>query len=159
MQNRGTGRVGRALRHGVALGLALTAAWGVSLTADFGGVEDQLAALGELPGEGQTLAGWGRLLLKGSPLLRLGEDAVLKLNTQPDNGGGPEPEPPDPEEEDVEQPDLQPSDSGEGIVEMTGRGKEGSRKRGTSLMISGDGAYPARPGEGKSSSKKLPPFY
>ena len=35
-----------ALRHGVALGLALTAAWGVSLTADFGGVEDQLAALG-----------------------------------------------------------------------------------------------------------------
>ena len=142
MQNRGTGRVGRALRHGVALGLALTAAWGVSLTADFGGVEDQLAALGErpslavalmaaklgeLPGEGQTLAGWGRLLLKGSPLLRLGEDAVLKLNTQPDNGGGPEPEPPDPEEEDVEQPDLQPSDSGEGIVEMTGRGKEGSQ--------------------------------
>jgi len=134
--------VGRALRHGVALGLALTAAWGVSLTADFGGVEDQLAALGErpslavalmaaklgeLPGEGQTLAGWGRLLLKGSPLLRLGEDAVLKLNTQPDNGGGPEPEPPDPEEEDVEQPDLQPSDSGEGIVEMTGRGKEGSQ--------------------------------
>ena len=94
MQNRGTGRVGRALRHGVALGLALTAAWGVSLTADFGGVEDQLAALGErpslavalmaaklgeLPGEGQTLAGWGRLLLKGSPLLRLGEDAVLKI--------------------------------------------------------------------------------
>ena len=142
MQNRGTGRVGRALRQGVALGLALTAAWGVSLTADFGGVEDQLAALGErpslavalmaaklgeLPGEGQTLAGWGRLLLKGSPLLRLGEDAVLKLNTQPDNGGGPEPEPPDPEEEDVEQPDLQPSDSGEGIVEMTGRGKEGSQ--------------------------------
>ena len=142
MRNRGTGRVGRALRHGVALGLALTAAWGVSLTADFGGVEDQLATLGErpslavalmaaklgeLPGEGQTLAGWGRLLLKGSPLLRLGEDAVLKLNAQPDSGGGPEPEPPDPEEEDVEQPDLQPSDSGEGIVEMTGRGKEGSQ--------------------------------
>ncbi len=142
MRNRGTGRVGRALRHGVALGLALTAAWGVSLTADFGGVEDQLAALGErpslavalmaaklgeLPGEGQTLAGWGRLLLKGSPLLRLGEDAVLKLNAQPDSGGGPEPEPPDSEEEDVEQPDLQPSDSGEGIVEMTGRGKEGSQ--------------------------------
>ena len=142
MQNRGTGRVGRALRHGVALGLALTAAWGVSLTADFGGVEDQLATLGErpslavalmaaklgeLPGEGQTLTGWGRLLLKGSPLLRLGEDAVLKLNAQPDSGGGPEPEPPDPEEEDVEQPDLQPSDSGEGIVEMTGRGKEGSQ--------------------------------
>ena len=142
MRNRGTGRVGRALRHGVALGLALTAAWGVSLTADFGGVEDRLAALGErpslavalmaaklgeLPGEGQTLAGWGRLLLKGSPLLRLGEDAVLKLNAQPDSGGGPEPEPPDSEEEDVEQPDLQPSDSGEGIVEMTGRGKEGSQ--------------------------------
>ena len=135
-------RMGRALRRGVALGLALAAAWGVSLTADVGSVRRSLSALGErpaltvsllaaqmgeLPGGDRKLTGWGRLLLKGSPLLRLGEDAVLKLNTQPDNGGGPEPEPPDPEEEDVEQPDLQPSDSGEGIVEMTGRGKEGSQ--------------------------------
>ncbi len=42
-------RMGRALRRGVALGLALAAAWGVSLTADLGGVKEDLTALGEEP--------------------------------------------------------------------------------------------------------------
>lgn len=133
-------RMGRALRRGVALGLALAAAWGVSLTADLGGVKEDLTALGEepamavwlmksqlgeLPGREQGLTGWGRLLLKASPLLAAGEGAVLERREsqeapgetgEPDLGDG----------EDTDLPDLQPSDSGEGIVEMTGRGKEGS---------------------------------
>ena len=133
-------RMGRALRRGVALGLALAAAWGVSLTADLGGVKEDLTALGEepamavwlmksqlgeLPGREQGLTGWGRLLLKASPLLAVGEGAVLERREsqeapgetgEPDLGDG----------EDTDLPDLQPSDSGEGIVEMTGRGKEGS---------------------------------
>ncbi len=133
-------RMGRALRRGVALGLALAAAWGVSLTADLGGVKEDLTALGEepamavwlmksqlgeLPGREQGLTGWGRLLLKAAPLLAAGEGAVLERREsqeapgetgEPDLGDG----------EDTDLPDLQPSDSGEGIVEMTGRGKEGS---------------------------------
>ena len=133
-------RMGRALRRGVALGLALAAAWGGSLTADLGGVKEDLTALGEepamavwlmksqlgeLPGREQGLTGWGRLLLKASPLLAAGEGAVLERREsqeapgetgEPDLGDG----------EDTDLPDLQPSDSGEGIVEMTGRGKEGS---------------------------------
>lgn len=133
-------RMGRALRRGVALGLALAAAWGVSLTADLGGVKEDLTALGEepamavwlmksqlgeLPGRERGLTGWGRLLLKASPLLAAGEGAVLERREnreapeetgEPDLGDG----------EDTDLPDLQPSDSGEGIVEMTGRGKEGS---------------------------------
>ena len=48
MGHKGTGQIGRALRRGVALGLALVAAWGVSLTADFGQVGDRLTALGEI---------------------------------------------------------------------------------------------------------------
>ena len=47
MGDRGTGWIGRSLRRGVALGLVLTAAWGVSLTADFSGVGGRLAELGE----------------------------------------------------------------------------------------------------------------
>lgn len=134
-------RMGRALRRGVALGLALAAAWGISLTADLGGVKGDLAALGEepalavslmksqlgeLPGEARGLTGWGRLLLKASPLLAAGEGAVLERRGSPGAPGGTgEPDLED-GEEDTDLPDLQPSDSGEGIVEMTGRGKEGS---------------------------------
>ena len=89
MGGKGTGR--QILRRGVALGLVLVAAWGVSLTADLSGVGGRLAALGgkpavalltaqlgELPGEVRGLTGWGRLLLRGSPLLRMGEEAVLE---------------------------------------------------------------------------------
>lgn len=135
-------RMGRALRRGVALGLALAAAWGISLTADLGGVKGDLAALGEepalavslmksqlgeLPGEARGLTGWGRLLLKASPLLAAGEGAVLERNrsrSEPDMSG---PDSPDRlDGEDTEPPDLRPSTGEEGIVEMTGRGKEGS---------------------------------
>lgn len=135
-------RMGRALRRGVALGLALTAVWGVSLTADLREVKGNLTALGEepalavslmksqlgeLPGETRGLTGWGRLLLRGSPLLAAGEGAVLARRdsrSEPDLSDQDSPDRLDGEDTDL--PDLQPSDSGEGIVEMTGRGKEGS---------------------------------
>lgn len=135
-------RMGRALRRGVALGLALAAAWGISLTADLGGVKGDLAALGEepalavslmksqlgeLPGEAQGLTGWGRLLLKTSPLLAAGEGAVLERNRSRSEPDMPGPDSPDRlDGEDTEPPDLRPSTGEEGIVEMTGRGKEGS---------------------------------
>ena len=75
-------KVGRALRRGVALGLVLAAAWGVSLMADLGVVGDGLAGLGEepalavtlmaaqlgeLPGGAKGLTGWRRLLHKHRP--------------------------------------------------------------------------------------------
>ena len=134
-------KVGRALRRGVALGLMLVAGWGASLTVDFGDAEKRLtgwgeepawaaallaAQMGELPGAGGRLTGWGRLLLDASPLLAAGEQAVLeRLGEQKE----PErPELPDSDDgEDLDKPDLQPPDTGEGIVEMTGRGKEGSQ--------------------------------
>ena len=138
MGGKGTGR--QILRRGVALGLVLVAAWGVSLTADLSGVGGRLAALGgkpavallaaqlgELPGEVRGLTGWGRLLLRGSPLLRMGEEAVLESGDSqgPEGPGAPPPEPAD--RDDEEEPDLRPADQGEGIVEMTGQGKEGSK--------------------------------
>lgn len=104
-------KVGRALRRGVALGLTLAAAWTLSLTADLTGVGGRLAALGEdpalaaslmasqlgeLPGARQGLTGWGRLLLRASPLLAAGEGPVLALGepgTEPEGGtsGAPDP--------------------------------------------------------------------
>ena len=42
-------KAGRALRRGVALGLGLVAAWGVSLTADLGDMGGRLRSLGEQP--------------------------------------------------------------------------------------------------------------
>ena len=136
-------RMGRALRRGTALGLVLAAAWGVSLTADLRGVNSRLAALGEepalaaalmeaqlgeLPGREKGLTGWGRLLLRSSPLLAAGEEPVLDLRA-----GQEETEPPEPPDEldsggeDEELPDLEPAQNGERIVEMTGQGKEGSQ--------------------------------
>ncbi len=137
------GQVGRALRRGAALGLVLAAAWGVSLTADLREMERGLTALGEepalavslmksqlgeLPGQERGLTGWGRLLLKSSPLLAAGEEAVLARRGGRDDPGAAESEEPDPaDREDVEAPELEPPAGGENIVEMTGRGKEGSQ--------------------------------
>lgn len=144
-------KVGRALRRGVALGLVLVAAWGVSLTADLTGVSDGLTALGEeptlavslmasqlgeLPGREQGLTGWGRLLLSSSPLLAAGEEPVLELRAGRGEPDPDAPEVPDPADgEDEEQPDLRPVPDGEGIVEMTGAGKEGK------LYLNDGGVY------------------
>ena len=93
---KGNQRYWAALRRGVALGLALVAAWGVSLITDFPdfgtalsdlGRNSTLAAslmasqLGPLPQEEAGLTGWGRLLLSQSALLSEGEAPVLQLRS------------------------------------------------------------------------------
>ena len=143
MWKRGTGRLGPALRRGVALGLALVAVWGVGLTVDGAalgaglasvGEEPALAVallssrLGELPGRERALTGWGRLMVERSPLLAAGEGAVLELRASrqhQEDPAAPDTGPVDGDDE--EEPDLRPSPGGEGIVEMTGQGKEGSK--------------------------------
>lgn len=134
-------KMGRALRRGVALGLAGAAVWGIALTADLSAVEDGLTGLGEepalavslmssqlgeLPGETPGLTGWRRLLLEASPLLEQGERAVLERESGGGGGRLPDPEDPGDGEEDIDQPDLRPLPEGDGIVEMTGQGKKGS---------------------------------
>ena len=138
--------MGRALRRGLALGLALVGVWAACLTADLPALEAGLAAWGEsaraaalmeeqlgpLP-DGERLTGWGRLLLGQSALLAAGEEAVASAR-----GTGEAEEDPqiyDRDGEDQEEPDLQPPAQDGDIVEMTGRGKEGSR------YICQDGIY------------------
>ena len=134
------GGLGRALRRGVALGLALTALWGVGLTADLDGWGEALARVGEQPAlavslmrrqlgslpEEEALTGWGRLLVDRSPLLAAGEEGVLALR----QARAAEERADDPVEsidgDDREQPDLEPAPGGERVLEMTGQGsKEG----------------------------------
>jgi len=127
----------------VALGLALAALWGVGLTADLPGLGETLAELGArpgvavsllaarmgpLPGEEQALTGWGRLLVDRTPLLAAGEGAVLELRRARDGGDREDPDRTGLiDGDDEEQPDLRPSDQVEGIVEMTGAGREGGK--------------------------------
>ena len=127
--------LGRALRRGVALGLVLVAAWGVSLTADFGGLGEGLAALGQEPAlavsllesqlgpipEGEGLTGWGRLLVDSSPLLSAGEEGVLELRLSRRELSE-EADPMEQDGEDEQQPQLTPPEQSEGIIEMTGAG-------------------------------------
>ena len=135
--------MGRALRRGVALGLTAVAAWGVSLTADLDGAGRRVTAwsgepalavslmtarLGELPGAARGLNGWGRLLLDCAPMLAAGEGPVLELRAGREDSAPDAPGEPDLQDrEDLDEPKLQPSQGDEGIVEMTGRGKEGSQ--------------------------------
>ena len=119
------GRLSRAVRRGVALGLALVALWGIWLTA--GGLAgERLSALGERPGlavallshalrtpssRPQALNGWGRLLLDHVPLLAAGEERVLALRAAQGEGEDSSPPVPDPSDGDDESlPELQPPD-------------------------------------------------
>ena len=136
-------RMGRALRRGTALGLVLTAAWAVSLTADISALREGLSALGgghtlavslmtsqlgPLPGQHKGVTGWGRLLVDNSPLLAAGEEAVTQRLDEPAPPGPSVPDGSLPSDgDDEEEPDLQPPRPEDGIVEMTGQGKEGSQ--------------------------------
>ncbi|MEA4933522.1 MAG: stage II sporulation protein P [Lawsonibacter sp.] len=138
---KGNRRYLTALRRGVAMGLALVAVWGVSLTADFSALKNLLADLGEEPalavsllsGQMSTLpkqeatsglTGWGRLLFNESALLSAGEDGVVRYR-----GGQPSvQEEPDLTEshgdgDDQEEPNLQPQAGEDNIIEMTSKGK------------------------------------
>ncbi len=143
MSGREKKTVARALRRGVALGLVLVGVWGLSLTADLGGLGERLSRLGQepalavallesqlgaIPGQGE-LTGWGRLLVNSSPLLSAGEEEVRQMRlgqTQQENSSG-QGDIMEQDGEDEEQPQLTPSGQGEGIVEMTGKGKDGSK--------------------------------
>ena len=143
-ENKGNGQVGRALRRGVALGLALIGIWGVGMTVDFSSLNEAVAAwgaeggravalmerqLGALPGSGEeTFTGWGRLLLGQSALLAAGEEAVASAReSRGEDLAGQDPEFYDQDGEDQEEPDLQPPAQEGDIVEMTAQGKEGSQ--------------------------------
>ena len=95
-------RLGRAVRRGIALGLAVTALWLGGLTADPEAVPDLLTGLSQKPGLAlgllsselgypadlsryQALDGWGRLALFSSPLLVAGEKGVLALRQEKDS--------------------------------------------------------------------------
>lgn len=146
-------QIGRALRRGVALGLALVAVWGVSLTVDLSGLGAQLTALGTdsqlavsllqsqlgaLPQDTVSagVTGWGRLLLGQSALLSAGEEAVSDYRS----GGGNSldhvaPDAHDGDGDDQEQPDLQPQAQEDGVVEMTSKGKNEGK------YLYGEGVY------------------
>ncbi len=140
MGDKERGRLGRALRRGIGLGLALVAVWGISLTADFGALGERLSALGarpglavslltaqmgELPGQDRALTGWGRLLLDSSALMRAGEEPVLayraeQIQREEETDGVVD-------DDDQEEPELGPQSGEDQIVEMTGRGKTGGQ--------------------------------
>ena len=140
MGDKKRGRLGRALRRGIGLGLALVAVWGISLTADFGALGERLSALGarpglavslltaqmgELPGRDRALTGWGRLLLDSSALMRAGEEPVLayraeQIQREEETDGVVD-------DDDQEEPELGPQSGEDQIVEMTGRGKTGGQ--------------------------------
>ena len=132
-----------ALRRGVALGLFLAAVWALGHTVDFqamgekaarkvgeSGVAVKLMAhqLGGVEEKEQALTGLNRLLLFQSSLLAAGEEDVLRLRSQ-GNALTEEPELDSPEGDgdDQVEPDLQPQSEGDGVIEMTGRGKEGGK--------------------------------
>ncbi len=138
MGGRDKKTVGRALRRGVALGLVLVGVWGLSLTADLGGLEAGLSQLGREPAlavallesrlgavsRQEVLTGWGTLLVEGSPLLAAGEEGVrqLRLSRTQEAEDQDEGDLMDQDGEDEQQPQLTPSDQSEGIIEMTGEG-------------------------------------
>ena len=140
------------MRRGVGLGLAAVAVWGVTMTADLSGVTEVLrtwadrpavavalleSQLGSLPQEAVqgSLTGWNRLLVGQSALLSAGQDAVEDYlqgqQEQPQDqtdSSEPSTEPEEaPDDDDQVDTPLQPPVSQDGILEMTGVGKEGGQ--------------------------------
>ena len=144
----------RPLRRGVGLGLALAAAWGVSLTADLSGAwsalqrwaSDSQAVVALMAGElGQPptetalagLDGWGRLLVEQSALLSAGTEAVAQRRQAEEETSPAEPVPDlDAEDNDDQtQVELQPPAEPDDVVETTSVGQEGGH------YLSQDGVY------------------
>ena len=130
----------RALRRGIALGLALTAGWAIALTAD--PPDPARPAMALLASQlhwdveqERALTGWNRLVLAQSPVLAAGEEGVLRLRaerTEEEPSADPMEED---ENEERSEPDLQPQRGEDGVVEMTARGKEEGK------YLCGEGIY------------------
>ncbi len=139
MHQTGRGKIWRAVRRGLALGLALTVLWCLWWTVDWGSREQNALTqttersltlamlrrrLGPAPGEAQGLEGWGRRLLRYSPILERGEGQVLKLRKGQDNNWKDHVSQELPDHDDQTKPELQEKQNGN-IVETTARGKKG----------------------------------
>ena len=129
----------------MGLGLALTAVWGVSLTADLSGAWAALQRwASDSPGGGGTGGrgagagpkrtpswrgwdGWGRLLVDQSALLSAGREAVAQRRQAEEEPAAPEPAPDlDAEDNDDQtQVELQPPAEPDDVVETTSLGQEG----------------------------------
>ena len=144
----------RPLRRGIGLGLALTAIWGIGLTADLSGAWSALQLwasssqtavalmaqeLGQPP-EDTVLAeldGWGRLLVEQSALLSAGTEAVAQRRQAQEGALVPESIPNLELEDNDDQTEvaLQPPAEPDDVVETTSVGQEGGR------YLSQDGVY------------------
>lgn len=137
----------QAVRRSVGLALAGIALWGVWITADFtaaerelGRIEDGRTAVALLAEQtrvparaGEMPEGPGKLLLRGSPLLAQSWQAVWQLGQT--QGKTEEPEDPPEDRDDIQPPELQPPVREDGVLEMTGKGKDGAQ------YLSRDGLY------------------
>ena len=137
----------QAVRRSVGLALAGIALWGVWITADFtaaerelGRIEDGRTAVALLAEQTRVPArtegvpeGPGKLLLRGSPLLAQSWQAVWQLGQT--QGKTEEPEDPPEDRDDIQPPELQPPVREDGVLEMTGKGKDGAQ------YLSRDGLY------------------
>lgn len=137
MEKHRQSRRWRAVRRGIGLGLVVTALWCVSLTVDLSGGTERMdgeerpcLALTVLQGElgrapdGRKLEGWGRLLLRWSPMLAQGE--LHAPGPKKETPAAPTPQPDElPDNDDQTQQDLRPR-SEDKVVEMTAKGKMGS---------------------------------
>ncbi len=143
----------RAARRGVALGLALTAAWLIGMTADFSGLGDRACALGEgadlglailasqlgeLPGDSGRLEGLpGRLLLGQSAFLSAGEEEVYARRAagEKEQDQGPSIPEDHGDADDQVEPELAKPQEDDGVIEMTAQGKQGGK------YLFGEGVY------------------
>ena len=137
-------RLLRAVRRGVGLAVCAVLAWMAAVTADPAAVETALTggeertAVALLAGQtrvppAQRQEGALELLLRHVPLLAQGRGAIRSGETDgdPPQTGQPIEE----HDDDTDQPQLQPPDREDGIVELTAQGKEGSQ------YLSRDGLY------------------
>ena len=139
MDQNGGEKIWRAVRRGLALGLAVTALWCLGWTANFSGgkhtaqlqTEERSMTLammrrrlGPVPGEERRLEGWGRRLLQYSPILEQGEKRVLELRKNRGENQQEHTPQTSPDNDDQTKPELQEKQN-ENIIEITAKGKNG----------------------------------